>query len=96
MARFTVDSDQLNATMAAAYTEIQAVETHTSQLTTQLTTMESAWQGQASVQFQHCVEKWRGTQAQVEAAISELNNALGAAASHYGTTENDVIRLFTL
>ncbi|MGO1544537.1 MAG: WXG100 family type VII secretion target [Gulosibacter sp.] len=96
MAKFTVDSDQMATTMATAYTEIDAVQTHTTQLTNTLITLESSWQGQASVAFQQVVEQWRGTQTQVEEAIANVNQALGAAADHYGNTEGDVIRLFAV
>lgn len=96
MAKFTVDSDLMSSTMATAYTEIDAVQTHTQQLTTILTTLESSWQGQASIAFQGVVEQWRGTQTQVETAIANVNQALGAAAEHYGTTEGDIIRLFAV
>lgn len=96
MAKFTVDSDLMTSTMATAYTEIDAVQTHTAQLTTTLNTLEATWQGQAAVAFQEVVEQWRGTQSQVETAIANINQALGAAAEHYGTTEGDVIRLFAM
>ncbi|WP_026937269.1 WXG100 family type VII secretion target [Gulosibacter molinativorax] len=96
MAKFTVDSDFMATTMATAYSDIDAVQTHTSQLTTTLTTLESSWSGQASVAFQGAVEQWRGAQSQVEEAIQSINQALGAAADYYGTTESDIIRLFAV
>ncbi|KAB1643118.1 WXG100 family type VII secretion target [Gulosibacter chungangensis] len=96
MAKFTVDSDLMSSTMSTAYTEIDAVQTHSAQLTTTLNTLESSWQGQGSLAFLNAVEQWRGVQTQVEEAIQQINTALGAAAEHYGTTEGDVIRLFAV
>lgn len=96
MAKFTVDSEVMSSTMASAYTEIEAVQTHTSQLTATLATLEASWQGQASIAFQGTVEQWRSAQTQVEAAIANINQSLGAAASHYGATEGDVLRLFAV
>lgn len=96
MAKFTVDSDLMSSTMSTAYTEIDAVQQHASQLTTTLTTLESSWQGQGSVAFLTAVEQWRGVQSQVEEAIQQINTALGTAAEHYGTTEGDIIRLFAV
>lgn len=94
MAKFTVDSDLMSSAMSTAYTEIDAVQTHAAQLTSTLIALEASWQGQASVAFQQVVEQWRGTQAQVEQSIANINQALGSAATHYGNTEGDVIRLF--
>ncbi len=95
MAKFTVDSDQLQSAVGAVRSEIDAVQTHSNQLTTQLNNLEVSWQGQASAAFQSVVEQWRATQKQVEDAINNINTALSSAANYYGTTEQDVIRMFS-
>lgn len=95
MAKFTVDSDQLQSAVGAVRGEIDAVQSHSNQLTTQLNNLEASWQGQASAAFQGVVEQWRATQKQVEATIESINSALSSAANYYGSTEQDVVRMFS-
>lgn len=95
MAQYTVDSDQLVATVGTAQGQIDSVQNAASDLTTTLGALEGSWTGQASVAFQDSVVEWRGVQSAVETAAFNLNQALSMAADHYGSTENDVIRMFS-
>ena len=60
----------------------------------QLTGLQGSWSGQASSAFQAAVHDWRATQQHVEQSLAGLNQALGAAALHYGDVEAANARLF--
>lgn len=96
MAKFTVDSDLIQGAVSSVQTDIETVRNAANQLTTNLTNLQGSWQGQAQSTFQGVVDQWKSAQGQVEAAIESLNQALSSAGMHYGNTESDVIRLFTV
>ena len=96
MAKFTVDSDLIQSAVATVQADIESVRTTVSQLTTHLAGLQGSWQGQAQLSFQGVVDNWKSTQGQVEAGIESINQGLSSAGQHYGNTENDVIRLFTV
>ena len=96
MAKFTVDSEIIQSAVSTVQTDIESVRTAANQLTTHLASLQGSWQGQAQAQFQSVVDQWKSTQGQVETSIEQITQALSSAGVHYGNTENDVIRLFTV
>lgn len=96
MVSYSVDSDQLQSAVALAQGRIESVRSASTQLTGGLSSVQTAWSGQASTAFIDAVERWRVTQAQVEESAAELNRALSTAAEQYGSTESNVLRMFAV
>lgn len=94
MAQIRVDSDILLAAVSSTQAAIERVRAENSSLTANLVNLQNTWTGSASISFQDLVTQWRAVQLQVEEHIGQLNTALAAAGNTYGTTEQDVTRLF--
>ena len=92
---YHVDSDQVAAAAARAAHSGEAIRAEVSALVANLQALEGSWQGSASTAFAGVLAQWRGAQAQVEAALASLGQALGAAASGYADAEAAAARMFS-
>lgn len=94
MAIYSVDSDAVLATTHAVHGTIDRLQGETAAMMTQLTQLQSSWTGAAAVAFQSVVDRWRGTQRQVEEMLGEINLALAAAGRQYADAEQLNASLF--
>lgn len=94
MAQFVVDSDIIAAKSAAARSQMDAITTEVNGMTASLTDLQNSWTGSASVNFQGVLSNWRATQAQVEQAIAQINEALTRAGINYADTESANASMF--
>lgn len=94
MVQLAVDSDQILGAVASTQASIERVRAENSGLTANLVNLQTTWSGSASISFQDLLQQWRALQLQVEEQIAQINNALAAAGNTYGSTEQDVTRLF--
>lgn len=94
MTRYQVDSEQVAAATQGVQGTITRIQSEVASLLGQLHGLQGSWSGQASTAFQAAVADWRTTQQHVEQSLAGLNQALGAAASHYAEAELANARLF--
>lgn len=92
---YHVDSDEVAAAAARAGRSAEAIRAEVAGLVAHLGALEGSWQGSASTAFAGVLAQWRGAQAQVEAALASLTQALGAAATGYADAEATAARMFT-
>jgi early secretory antigenic target protein ESAT-6 len=91
---YHVDSDEVAAAAGRAGRSAEAIRAEVAALVAQLTALEHSWQGPASAAFAGVLAQWRTAQAQVEAALASLTQALGAAAAGYADAESAATRMF--
>lgn len=91
---YHVDSDEVAAAAARASRSGEAIRAEVATLVANLQALDGTWRGQASAAFAGVLSQWRGAQAQVEAALASLSQALGAAATGYADAEAAAARMF--
>lgn len=94
MARFVVDSEVIAAKVGEAHGHIDRLTSEVNGMTTTLQDLQSTWTGTASSNFQNVLATWRQTQAQVEDAIAQINQALSTAGTNYADTESTNASMF--
>jgi WXG100 family type VII secretion target len=72
----------------------EAIRSEVAALVAGLQSLDGSWQGQASAAFAGVLAQWRSAQAQVEAALGSLTQALAAAATGYADAEATAARMF--
>ena len=72
----------------------ETIRTEVAALVGSLQALDGTWQGQASAAFAGVLTQWRSAQAQVEAALTSLTQALSAAATGYADAEATAARMF--
>lgn len=92
--RFEVDSAQVAQAAGAARASGGVIHTEVGAMVSHLTDLQSSWRGGAAATFEAVLAEWRATQAQVEAALDHLTQALDAAARQYADAEAAATRLF--
>lgn len=91
---YHVDSDEVAAAAVRAGQSGEAIRAEVATMVATLQALEGTWQGAASTAFAGVLAQWRGAQAQVEAALVSLTEALGAAATGYSDAEATAARMF--
>ncbi|MGW8484543.1 WXG100 family type VII secretion target [Microbacterium sp. NPDC055903] len=94
MTVFSVDTDAVHATTAAARGTVDRLQAESAALAAQLAQLQSSWTGSASAAFQACGEQWRIAQQQVEQALASISTALGTAATQYADADQYSASLF--
>lgn len=94
MSVYTVDTDALLITNAAARGTIERLRSESQALKAQLTQLQSSWSGSASAAFQSCSEQWAAAQLHVEQVLESIGNALGSAATQYSEADLHSTNLF--
>ena len=94
MSAFHVDAEHLQAVAQTAIATTHQISADTQALLNQLTGLQSAWTGSASLAFQDTLAQWQATQKVVEASLANIQQALAAAASQYVEVEQANLRLF--
>ncbi|GAA2008109.1 WXG100 family type VII secretion target [Microbacterium ulmi] len=94
MAVFSVDSDAVLTATASVRGTADRLQAETQAMLAQLTNLQSAWTGTASVAFHGVVDRWRATQRQVEESLAEISTALGVAGRQYADAEQASASLF--
>ncbi len=94
MAVFSVDSDSILAATAQVRGTADRLQAETQAMLAQLTQLQSAWTGSASVAFHGVLDRWRATQRQVEDSLAEISGALGVAGHQYADAEQAAMGLF--
>ena len=94
-AQFQVDTERI-AAAAGDVARISAdLEAQVATMMARLTSLQDAWTGSASIQFQGVVAQWRGTQQQVRTSLDSIGQVLGAAGSQYAEAEAQAVRMFS-
>jgi WXG100 family type VII secretion target len=91
---YHVDSDEVAAAAARAAHSGETIRSEVAALVGSLQALDGTWQGQASAAFAGVLTQWRSAQAQVEAALTSLTQALSAAATGYADAEATAARMF--
>ena len=94
MTQYSVDSEAVLGTSAAAQATMGRVQAEVSTLLGQLVSLEGSWTGAAASAFQAAVADWKATQQIVEQNLVSLTAALGHAAQQYAEIEQVNARLF--
>ncbi|WP_405375037.1 MULTISPECIES: WXG100 family type VII secretion target [unclassified Microbacterium] len=94
MSVFTVDSDAVLAATATIRATGDRVQSETASMLGQLTQLQGSWTGSASVAFQSVIERWRGAQRELDAALGDISSALGLVGQQYAQTELSAAGLF--
>ena len=95
MSAFHVDAEQVSQTAHAAMATASRISADTAGLLSQLTGLQSSWSGAAAAAFQDTLNQWRSTQQLVEQSLSNIQQALAAAAAQYADVEQANARLFS-
>jgi early secretory antigenic target protein ESAT-6 len=92
---YHVDSEEVAAAAARSTRSGETIRAEVAALVGSLQALEGTWQGTASTAFAGVLAQWRSAQAQVEAALGSLTQALGAAAAGYAEAESTAARMFS-
>lgn len=92
--QFHVDAAEVTAASARTAQTAGAIRAESAAMLAHLTALEGSWQGSAALAFADVREQWRAAQAQVEAALDAIAQALGAAARSYEDAETAVTGYF--
>jgi early secretory antigenic target protein ESAT-6 len=95
MATLQVDSDAVERASTAARVTIEQIQSEVARLHTQLAALDGQWTGAAAAAFHGVVERWRGTQRQVEENLSEISRALSVAGTQYAEIERANASMFS-
>jgi len=95
MATFQVDSEAVERAATAARVTIEQIQSEVTRLHAQLAGLEGQWTGTAAAAFHGVVERWRGTQRQVEENLSEIGRALSVAGTQYADIERANASMFS-
>ncbi len=93
--QFQVDTDRISAAAGDIARIAADLEAQVAAMMTRLTSLQDAWTGSASAQFQSVVAQWQGTQRQVKASLDDIGPVLAAAGSQYAQTEAAAMRMFS-
>lgn len=91
---FSVDSDAVLSATAAVRGTADRLAGETSSMLAQLTALQSSWTGAAALGFQGVIDRWRATQREVEASLTDISTALATAGQQYAQTEATTAGLF--
>ncbi len=94
MAIFSVDSDAVLTATAAIRATGDRLQGETASMLAQLTQLQGSWTGSAAGAFQGVIERWRGAQRELEAALGDIGGALSHAGTQYAETELAAAGLF--
>ena len=94
MAQFNVDSEVIAAKSAQARSYVASITADVNGMTASLHDLQSSWTGSASANFQRVLDQWHATQRQVEASITQINEALTRAGVNYADTEQANASMF--
>jgi early secretory antigenic target protein ESAT-6 len=95
MTLIRIDSDAVSAAATSVTANIGRLQSEVASLHSQLTALQSSWQGPAAVAFQNVVGSWHRTQQQVEHDLTAITHALSQAARHYADIEAATLRMFS-
>ena len=95
MTRFEVDSEAVLTATATIRGSIDRIQSETSALHSQLTSLQDTWRGQAAASFQTVFNNWRTAELQMQQALGDISQALNFAGQQYAETEAANTRLFT-
>ncbi|WP_424446468.1 WXG100 family type VII secretion target [Microbacterium sp. CH-015] len=94
MTVFSVDSDAVLGATSAIRATADRLQSETAAMLGQLTQLQGSWTGGAALAFQCVVDRWRGAQAELEAALADIGGALAHAGNQYAQTEMAAAGLF--
>lgn len=94
MAKYMVDSAQVQAASVRTATAVGQIRGEVAAMMGILTELQGTWTGAASLAFGACADQWRATQAQVEASLDQISQALSTAATTYENAEAGAQGLF--
>ncbi|KQM15726.1 type VII secretion protein [Plantibacter sp. Leaf171] len=95
MATFQVDSDAVEHASNAVRVTIEQIQSEVARLHAQLAALDGQWTGAAAAAFHGVVERWRGTQRQVEENLGEISRALSVASTQYAEIERANASMFS-
>lgn len=94
MARFEVDSTEVESAAARARHSAGVIHTEVAGMMTQLVDLQSTWSGAAAQSFAAVAHEWRTTQQVVEHSLTQITDALDLAAQTYSEAETNAHQLF--
>ncbi len=94
MATFSVDSDAVLTATSSIRATGDRLQTETATMLAQLTQLQGSWTGSASIAFQGVIERWRGAQRELDAALADIGGALSHVGNQYAQTELAAAGLF--
>lgn len=87
MTQYSVDSEAVASTTAAARLSVARIQSEVEGLHRQLAALQSSWTGTAAGAFQVVVDDWRITQSRVEQSLDSITLALAQAGQQYADVE---------
>ena len=94
MAQFNVDSSQVAAAGAQAAAIAGQLRTDAAAMMAQVQSLQESWTGAAASSFADCATRWRAAQAQMEAALDSIAQALQATSASYEDAESGAAAMF--
>ena len=94
MSRYEVDSAHVANAAGAARASGGVIHAEVAAMMRHLAELQGTWRGAAAATFEGLMAEWRATQAQVEASLEHITQALDAAARQYEDAELAATRLF--
>ena len=94
MTQFEVDSAEVAAAATRARHSAGAIHAEVAGMMTQLVDLQGTWSGAASQSFAAVAQEWRVTQQVVEQSLTQITEALDAAARTYADAEASAHGLF--
>lgn len=94
MTRYQVDAAEVASAAARARASAGVIHAEVASMMAQLTNLSATWSGTAASGFAAVAEDWRRTQHLVEASLTQITEALDAAAQTYTDAEASASGLF--
>ncbi len=94
MTAFQVDASEVALGAASAAQTASEISASVALMMTQLQALQGTWMGAASASFQGVIAQWQATQANVEASLQSVSQALQAASATYSDAESQATALF--
>lgn len=94
-ASYTVDSDAISGHGTDLGDLARDIRDKMALMQRKLNTLQGQWTGSAANQYATLYDDWSRQASNVRDSLDRIGGALGKAADHYRTTEQDVRRTFT-
>lgn len=95
MARFEVDSEQIQRASGSTAASATAIRNEVSGMMQHLVALQDVWKGSASTAFAGVVMQWKATQQQVDASLDAISLSLQAGSQQYEDAESSTLRMFS-
>nr|WP_300339035.1 WXG100 family type VII secretion target [Actinomyces sp.] len=94
MPLFSVDTQAVLDTASRARTRVATIQAEVDAMNGDIAALQASWTGSASASMASCAADWHLTQAQVQASLDAISQALDASALAYDDAESANVSRF--